>query len=124
MTDEQQPGPGGFDFGSLLNTAQQMQQQMAEAQAEAAATEVTGSAGGGAVEVTLTGGLEARNVAIRPDAVDPDDVEMLEDLVVAALEDALAKVRGLQEQAAGGMDLGSMDLGGLGKMLGGGGLGG
>jgi DNA-binding YbaB/EbfC family protein len=94
---------------------------MADAQAEAAATEVVGSAGGGAVEVRLTGGLEARGVTIRPDAVDPDDVEMLEDLVTAAFDDALSKVRGLQESAAGGLDLGSMDLGGLGKMLGGGG---
>lgn len=101
----------GPDLGALLQQAQQMQQQLMAAQAEAAEQLHEGQAGGGAVRITVTGGMEFQAVAIRPDAVDPDDVEMLEDLVLAALRDAVGKVTSAQQQA----------LGGLGGMLGGGG---
>lgn len=100
------------DLGKLLETAQQLAANMQEAQAQAAATEVVGSAGGGLVKVTLTGGLDVRGVTIDPDAVDPDDLSMLEDLVTAALRDALGQVGELQ----GGPDLGGIDLGGLGGL--------
>ena len=77
---------------------------------QAASTVVEGVAGGGAVRVAVTGGFEFQSVTIRPDAVDPDDVEMLQDLILAALRDAVDEIQGLQQ---GGLDLGGMDLGGL-----------
>lgn len=102
------------DMNSLLKQAQKMQQQLVEAQAQAAEQVVEGVAGGGVVKVTVTGGMEFRSVSIDPAAVDPDDVEMLEDLVLAAIHDAMSKVQELSQQAMGGLD-----LGGLGGLLGG-----
>jgi len=109
-------GGGGLDLGSLMEQASQMQAQMAEAQAAAAEQVVEGSSGGGVVKVTVTGAGRFQSVTIAPDAVDPDDVAMLEDLVLAALHDATDRVRELQEGAMGGA-LGG--LGGLGDLLGG-----
>ena len=100
------------DLGSLLQQAQQMQQQLMAAQAEAAEQLHEGVAGGGAVRITVTGGGEFQSVSIRPDAVDPDDVDMLQDLVLAALHDATAKVAAAQQQALGGLG------GALGGLLG------
>lgn len=85
-------GGGGFNMQQMMKQAQKMQEQMAQAQEELAETSVTGSAGGGMVEITLTGKREVEIVKIKPEAVDPDDVEMLEDLIAAALGDALQKV--------------------------------
>lgn len=85
-------GGGGFNMQQMMRQAQKMQEQMAQAQEELAEMSITGSAGGGMVEVTLSGKREVECVRIKPEAVDPDDVEMLEDLVAAALGDALAKV--------------------------------
>ncbi|HET8929630.1 MAG TPA: YbaB/EbfC family nucleoid-associated protein [Acidimicrobiales bacterium] len=99
---------GGLDMGSLLSMAGEMQQQMEHAKAEAAATDVEGSAGGGAVRITLTGAMECTGVSISPEAT--ADVDMLEDLVLSALRDALAKARSVQ---------GDDPLGGLGDQLGG-----
>jgi nucleoid-associated protein EbfC len=93
---------GGFDVGALLGQAMEMQQQLLEAQSRAAATEVEGVAGGGLVRITLTGELEARRVHIDPSAVDPDDVELLADLVLAALRDAFVRVDELRNEALGG----------------------
>ncbi len=90
-----------------------MQQHLADAQEQAAATEVEGVAGGGVVKITVTGDGEFQTVTIDPDAVDPDDVEMLQDLVLAALHDVTAKVQELQAGSMGGLDLGGLDLGGL-----------
>jgi DNA-binding YbaB/EbfC family protein len=95
--------PGGFDFGALLEQAQQMQAQLLEAQALAAEQVHEGVAGGGAVHITVTGGMEFRAVKIRRDAVDPDDVEMLEDLVLAALHDAVRKIGEAQQSSLGGL---------------------
>lgn len=108
---------GGFDLGSLLEQAQAMQQQMVEAQEQQAAQTIVGSAGGGKVTVEMTGAGEYRKVSIAADAVDPDDVELLEELVLAALRDASSQLAELQEQAMGGLDL--PDIGGLGGLLGG-----
>lgn len=85
-------GGGGFNMQQMMRQAQKMQEQMAKAQEELAELTVTGSAGGGMVEITLTGKREIESVKIKPEAVDPDDVEMLEDLVSAAFGDALSKV--------------------------------
>jgi DNA-binding YbaB/EbfC family protein len=106
------------DMNDLLKQAQQMQQQLLDAQAEAADTEVEGQAGGGAVKVRVTGGMEFRSVTIDPAALpgddpEPDDVEMLQDLVLAAIHDAVAKAQSVSQQAMGGIGLGD-----IGKLLG------
>ena len=112
LVPEEAPGaPGGFDLGDLLASAQQMQQQLLEAQARAAEQLVEGQAGGGVVRITATGGFDIRDVRIDRSVVDPDDVEMLQDLVLAALRDTLHKVNELNQQAMGGLAGGA--LGGL-----------
>src|SRR6266542_1870713 len=98
-----------------MKQAQKMQQQMAAAQAELAETEVTGTAGGGLVTVTITGSGDVTAVKIDPTAVDPDDVETLEDLVLAALHNAAEAVRELTDEKMGPLTAG---LGGLGGGLG------
>ena len=92
-------GRGGFPGGGmpgnmsqLMKQAQRMQRQMEEAQAQLEEAEMTGTAGGGVVEVTVSGKKEITKISIKPEAVDPDDVEMLEDLVMAAANEALRKV--------------------------------
>lgn len=106
-------GPGGFDLGGLLAQAQSMQQQMIEAQARVAAQSVEGQSGGGVVRVTMTGGFEFTSIRIDPAAVDPADIEMLQDLVLAAIRDAVGKVNVLNQEAAQSM------TGGLGGAFGG-----
>jgi len=101
------------NMNDLLKQAQKMQEQLMEAQAAAAEQVIEGQAGGGVVKVTVTGGMEFQSVHIDPDAVDPEDVSMLEDLVLAAIHDAVAKVNELSQSAMGGLD-----LGGLGGLLG------
>lgn len=95
-------GMGGFDLSGLLAQAQSMQQQLLDAQSQVATQVVEGQAGGGVVKVRVTGGFDFQAVTIDPAAVDPADVEMLQDLVLAALRDALAKVNELNAQAMGG----------------------
>jgi DNA-binding YbaB/EbfC family protein len=85
-------------MSNLQRMAQQMQQEMLRVQAELESTKVDGSAGGGVVSATVTGKQELVSVTIDPAAVDPDDVEMLEDLVVAAVNDALRASRTIAEQ--------------------------
>ena len=95
----------------LMKQAQKMQQQMAQAQQQLAETQVTGTAGGGLVSATVTGAGDVVSVKIDPKAVDPDDVETLEDLVVAAIRDASNSAQELQQSAMGPLAGG---LGGLG----------
>ncbi|HSS08577.1 MAG TPA: YbaB/EbfC family nucleoid-associated protein [Acidimicrobiales bacterium] len=102
------------DLGGLLSQMQQMQQQLMEAQESAAAKVVEGSAGGGMVTVKVSGGLEFQDVVINPAVVDPEDVEMLQDLVLAAIRDAVTRANELNRQALGGLGLG----GGLEGLLG------
>jgi hypothetical protein len=85
-------------MGNLQRMAQQMQQEMLRIQSELEAATVTGSAGGGVVSATVTGKQELVSLTIDPLAVDPADVEMLQDLVVAAVNDALRASRELAEQ--------------------------
>lgn len=108
-------GAGGFDIGALLQQAQAMQQQLVEAQEAAAEQLVEGQAGGGAVRVVVTGGLQFESVSINPEAVDPEDVAMLEDLVVTACNDAVAKAQAVNQQALGTLDAGALGLPGLGS---------
>ena len=131
MNEEEEFLPGGF--GELLRQAQAMQDQLAEAQAAAEHELYDGQAGGGAVTVTVDGTMQFRSVRITPEAVDPSDVGMLEDLVLAALHDAVEQVRaasfgvmGLPGAGAGAGGLGDIlggagGLGGLGDLLAGGG---
>ena len=83
---------GGMNMQALMKQAQQMQEQLKKAQDELKESEFIGSAGGGMVNVTITGAKEVLAVSIKPEAVDPDDIEMLEDLITAAVNDALNKV--------------------------------
>jgi nucleoid-associated protein EbfC len=85
-------------MANLQRMAQQMQQDMLRVQSELEAATVDGSSGGGAVSATVTGKQELVSITIDPSAVDPDDVEMLQDLVVAAVNDALRASRELAEQ--------------------------
>jgi nucleoid-associated protein EbfC len=110
MTEE------GPDLGGLLSQMQQMQQQLMDAKDNAAAEVVEGRAGGGVVKVKVTGGLDFREITIDRSVVDPDDVDMLQDLVLAAVRDAVDKANELNRQALGGLGLG----GGLEGLLGGG----
>lgn len=106
-------GPGGqLDLQQLVQQAQQMQEQLATAQEELADAEVTGSAGGGLVTATVTGSGEVKAVKIDPTAVDPDDVETLEDLVVAALHAAAEEQRTLAEQKLGPLAAGMPGMAG------------
>jgi DNA-binding YbaB/EbfC family protein len=114
MADDPLAGAlGGLDLGSLLEMAGQVQQQMEDAQAKAAETTVEGTAGGGAVRVTVTGTSEFTSVTISPDAV--DDIEMLQDLVLAAIRDALEQVKAMQADSMGGL---GGAIGGLGDLFG------
>ena len=86
-----------MSMANLQRMAQQMQQQMARVQEELESATVEGSSGGGVVRAVVTGKQELVSVTIDPSAVDPDDVEMLQDLVVAAINDALGESRRLAE---------------------------
>ena len=103
-----------MSMGNLQRMALQMQQEMERIQAELGETEVEGSAGGGVVRAVVTGKQTLISVTIDPSAVDPDDVEMLQDLVTAAVNDALDASRRLAEQKMGALTA----LGGLGGLLG------
>ncbi|MCR5398643.1 MAG: YbaB/EbfC family nucleoid-associated protein [Lachnospiraceae bacterium] len=87
--------PGGGmpgNMNNLMKQAQRMQRQMEENQKNLEASEYTAKAGGGAVEVTVTGKKEIKSLTLSPDVVDPDDIEMLQDLIVAAINEAFSQV--------------------------------
>jgi len=93
---------GGLDLSALLAQAQEMSEKLAAAQSEAAEEIIEGSAGGGKVRVTMTAGGEVRAVKIDPSVVDPSDVEMLEDLIVAAMHDTAGRAAEWATQHMGG----------------------
>ena len=101
------------NLNQMMKQVQQMQAEMAKAQKELESEIVEASAGGGIVKVKITGGLEIREIQIDPDAVDPEDVEMLQDMVQAAVNEALRAAQELAANKMGGLT-GGMDLGGLG----------
>jgi DNA-binding YbaB/EbfC family protein len=101
-----------FDMNKMLQQVQQVQTEMAKAQEELAKEVVEASAGGGAVTVKASGALEIVEVKIDPKALDPDDPGMLEDLVLAATNEALRSAQSLMESRLGGLAGGA--LGGLG----------
>jgi len=101
-----------MNMGSMLAKAQQMQADMAAAQAEVEQAEVEATAGGGAVTVRANGAKKILSVKISPEAADPDDIEMLEDLIMAAVNEALSKADDMMQQKMSGLT-GGMNLGGL-----------
>ncbi|WP_322759219.1 YbaB/EbfC family nucleoid-associated protein [Frankia sp. Cr2] len=110
MSNPQIPGP---DIGQILMQAQRMQAELLNAQQELADSRVDGTAGGGLVKATVTGGGELVDLIISPAAVDPADTETLADLVLAAVRDAAGNARGLAAERMGQV------TGGLGDALGG-----
>jgi DNA-binding YbaB/EbfC family protein len=101
-----------FDVNKLMQQAQQMQAQMLQAQEELAKETVEASAGGGMVTVKATGAGELTEIRIDPKAIDPDDPELLQDLVLAAVNEALRSAQALVQSKLGG-SLGSLGLPGL-----------
>ncbi|MCD8104126.1 MAG: YbaB/EbfC family nucleoid-associated protein [Lachnospiraceae bacterium] len=101
------------NMGNLMKQAQKMQRQMEESQKSLEEKEFTAAAGGGAVEVTVTGKREVTKVKLSEEVVDPDDIEMLEDLIVAATNEALRKA---EEEAAAAMSKLTGGMGGLGGL--------
>jgi len=109
---------GGFNQQELMKQIQAMQSKMAAAQAALEETIIEASAGGGAVAVVMNAKPELKSIAIKPEVVDPDDVDMLEDLVMAAMNEALEKVRSGQMQQlaglAGGLNIPGLNIPGMG----------
>jgi nucleoid-associated protein EbfC len=103
-------GKGGFDMNKLMQQAQQMQEQMARVQEELGGETVEASAGGGLVTVKASGQGEVTEVRIDPKAIDPDDPELLEDMVLAAVNEALRSAQSLAQSRLGA----ATGLGGLG----------
>lgn len=103
--------PGAAQGGkmNMMKQIQEMQAQLEAKQAEIEATDFTASAGGGAVEVTVSGAHEIKSIKMQPDVVDPEDIEMLSDLIIAAANEAMRKAEDAMEQAMnaakGGLNL-------------------
>ncbi len=97
---------GGFNPNQMLKQLQKVQQQMEDTQAQLAEEVVEGTAGGGVVTVRVTGDTMVASVSIDPSALDPDDVEMLGDLVTAAVNDGLRKAKELAAERLGGITQG------------------
>jgi DNA-binding YbaB/EbfC family protein len=102
---------GRRNINKMMRQVQQMQQEMQRAQEELARETVTASAGGGAVKVTMTGGLELTSIEIDPGVLDPEDVEMLQDMVQAAVNEAINSAQELASRKLGGVTGGLGDLG-------------
>ena len=107
-------GFGGMYQAALMKQAQKMQQDMLRAQQDLETQTFTASAGGGMVTATVSGKREVTGVAINPEAVDPDDVEMLQDMIVAAVNEALRKAEDASSQS---MSRITGNLGGLGGLF-------
>jgi nucleoid-associated protein EbfC len=107
------PGLGGGAAGGANNPLAQAQAMLAKAQEELAATNVEGTAGGGAVRITMSGEQKILGVSIEPEVVDPEDVEMLQDLIMAAIADASERATELQSKSFGAIT-GGLNLPGLG----------
>ena len=104
--------PGGMNQAAMMKQAQKMQQEMLRMQAEQEAKTFTATSGGGMVSATVNGKHELVNLDIKPEAVDPDDVEMLQDMILAAVNEAM---RSADAEAANNMSrlTGGLNLGGL-----------
>ena len=94
-------GFGGMNINNLMKEAKKMQAEMQKSQEELATKEFDSTAGGGAISVKVTGEKVIKEIKIKPDVVDPDDVEMLEDLILTCVNEALRKVDSAQNQELG-----------------------
>jgi DNA-binding YbaB/EbfC family protein len=99
------------NVNKMMQQVQKMQQEMQKVQEEISRETVTASAGGGAVKATMTGGLDLVSVEIDPGVVDPDDIEMLEDMILAAVNEALTSAQELASKRLGNVTGGLGDLG-------------
>ncbi len=114
-------GMGGMNMNQIMKQAQKMQEQLAEAQEKTKDLEVNASAGGGMVRVTASGDMRIKSIELDKDAVDPEDVELLQDMILAAVNDALTSAQKAADNeinASTGLGdaLGGMGMGGLGGM--------
>jgi DNA-binding YbaB/EbfC family protein len=108
-------GPGGLDINAMMKQVQQMQAEMGEAQERLKDEVVEASAGGGMVKVKMTGDMRLLEVAIDPEAADPEEVEILQEMVLAAVNEAIRSAQELAANRLGGIaGLGGGALGGLG----------
>ena len=94
-------GFGGMNINNLMKQAKKMQEEMQKSQEELSSEEFDSTAGGGAISVKVTGEKVIKEIKIKPDVVDPDDVEMLEDLILTCVNEALRKVDSAQSQEFG-----------------------
>jgi DNA-binding YbaB/EbfC family protein len=101
------------NMNKMLQQVQKMQQDMVAAQEQLKNETVEASAGGGMVKVVVSGDLEVKSITIAPDAIDPDDPELLQDMVLAAVNEGLRSAQELAANKMGGLT-GGLDLGGLG----------
>lgn len=99
------PGGGMGNMQNIMRQAQKMQAELQKKQEEAAATEFEVSAGGGAVTVKATGAKEIREIIIKKEVVDPEDVEMLQDLILTAVNEALRKADDMMNEGLGGLNI-------------------
>ncbi len=114
MTRLPQGGAGGFDLNSMMKQVQQMQAEMTEAQEKLKDEVVDASAGGGMVKVKMSGDLRLLELAIDPEAIDPEDPELLQDMVLAAVNEALRSAQELASSRMGGIaGAGGLGLPGL-----------
>ena len=104
--------PGGMNQAAMMKQAQKLQQQMMQMQQEQEAQTYTAKAGGGMVAATVNGKHELVNLEIKPEAVDPDDVDMLQDMIIAAVNEAMrtadAEAQNNMSRLTGGMNLGGL----------------
>ena len=107
-------GPGGLDLNAMMKQVQQMQAEMSEAQEKLKDEVVEASAGGGMVTVKMSGDLRLLEMTIDPDAIDPEDAEMLQDMVTAAVNEAIRSAQELASSRLGGIAGGLGGPGGLG----------
>ena len=108
------PGPGGLDVNAMMKQVQQMQSEMMEAQEKLQHEVVDASTGGGMVKVKMSGDLRLLEVTINPEAIDPEEADLLQDMVLAAVNEAIRSAQELATSKLGGIAGGGGGLGGLG----------
>jgi nucleoid-associated protein EbfC len=107
------PGFGGGNMGSLMKQAQKMQKDMEKMQEELEDKTVEASAGGGAIHVVVSGKKELKSITIKPEVVDPEDVDMIQDLILVAVNEGLRKADDMVSSEMGKITGGMGGLGGL-----------
>ena len=109
-------GKGSGNLAGMMKQAQKMQEDMTALQAELETTEYEATVGGGAVTAVVTGKKELKSLSIKPEVVDPEDIEMLEDLIISAVNESIRKAEADSEEKMGKITGGMSGLGGLGGL--------